>query len=281
VLAERLRGSDVTVVIVSPEAMRSQFVFTEAGAAMAYAQTSQRMIVIPVVLGDAEIPPALSNLQAIFSRDRDAESVAITVAAAVEASHGRRIAEEEVRKEVHARVAKTAADYVNESISSLEKRATADRRLSHLWYGLGFACLVSGVGYGLWRVHILLSESPETFGWTKFAALTLLSIVVISLLIALSRYAFMLGKAFMAEALRNADRMHAISFGRFYLNAFAEAADWAQVKEAFQHWNIDRGSTFLAQEISQFDPKLLETAVEIAKVLAAAKNEKPGAEPPK
>lgn len=80
----------------------------------------------------------------------------------------------------------------------------------------------------------------------------------------------------MVEALRNADRSHAISFGEFYLNAFGEDLEWKEVKEAFQHWNIDRGSSFLTQDSAQFDPKLFETAVELAKVLRGsdAKSEK-------
>jgi hypothetical protein len=71
----------------------------------------------------------------------------------------------------------------------------------------------------------------------------------------------------MVEALRNADRSHAISFGEFYLQAYGTDTDWAELKEAFQHWNIDSGSVFADQKTSDFDPKLLEAAVALAKVM--------------
>jgi hypothetical protein len=72
----------------------------------------------------------------------------------------------------------------------------------------------------------------------------------------------------MVESLRNADRIHAISFGQFYLKAFGEHAEWAEIKEAFQHWNIDKGSSFMQQEAKDINPEILKTALEIAKSMS-------------
>ena len=77
----------------------------------------------------------------------------------------------------------------------------------------------------------------------------------------------------MVEALRNADRRHAISFGEFYLRAYGANADWKEVKEAFQHWNIDKGSHFLGQNNSEFDPQIFQLAIEIAKAVSGKTSE--------
>lgn len=98
--------------------------------------------------------------------------------------------------------------------------------------------------------------------------LAISAVIVIGLLVALAKYAFTLGKSFMVEALRNADRRHAISFGEFYLRAFGANADWKEVKDAFQHWNIDKGSHFLGQNNAEFDPQIFNLAIEIAKAVS-------------
>lgn len=103
--------------------------------------------------------------------------------------------------------------------------------------------------------------------WVQLAELLALGVLVVAMLVGLAKLSFSLGKAFMVEALRNADRSHAISFGEFYLKAFGDKAAWAEVKEALQHWNVDKGSSFSSQTSKDFDPQILETAVELLKNL--------------
>lgn len=69
----------------------------------------------------------------------------------------------------------------------------------------------------------------------------------------------------MREALKNADRRHAINFGKFYLESYGAAADWTQIKEAFEHWNITGDNAFSKSEESKLDVTTLEkvaTAIE-------------------
>jgi hypothetical protein len=77
----------------------------------------------------------------------------------------------------------------------------------------------------------------------------------------------------MVEALRTGDRRHAIRFGEFYLKAYGENTTWEEIKEAFQHWNIDIGSSFINQTAADVDPNILQTIVTLAKT-AAGKVEK-------
>jgi len=62
----------------------------------------------------------------------------------------------------------------------------------------------------------------------------------------------------MNESLRNADRIHANSFGRFYLKAYGDVASREEIRDVFQHWNIDTASAFLQLDPDKFDPKVLD-----------------------
>ena len=89
-----------------------------------------------------------------------------------------------------------------------------------------------------------------------------------------SKYAFTLGKSYMNESLKNSNRLHAISFGKFYLQAYGDVVTPEDVKEVFQHWNIDKDSSFKELNSQSFDPRIFESAIEIASVLT--KHEKKG-----
>jgi hypothetical protein len=140
------------------------------------------------------------------------------------------------------------------------------KRSAFFWYGAAFVSLLIGLGFGMWRAYT--SATVMDISWQSIAQLAVVSVVVIGLLGALSRFSFTLGKSFMVESLRNADRIHAISFGQFYLEAFGEHAEWSEIKEAFQHWNIDKGSSFMQQNVKDIDPEILKTAIEIAKTIS-------------
>ena len=82
---------------------------------------------------------------------------------------------------------------------------------------------------------------------------------VVVILISLSKLLFTLAKSFMVEAIRCSDRIHAISFGKFFLDAYGAEASREEVLKAFSSWNIDNGSTsFRNQSGEDYDPKILE-----------------------
>lgn len=62
----------------------------------------------------------------------------------------------------------------------------------------------------------------------------------------------------MVESIRNSDRIHAISFGEFYLNVYGKVATRDEVREVFGNWNIDNGSSFISQSPKDYDPQILE-----------------------
>lgn len=266
-IVSQLRDADALVILVSPESMGSTWVSHELGVALAYSEEKGKPAIIPLMLGDIELQPPLSRFLGIRAERHDAEAAAIEVASALDMLEARSIAKAERQSEVHKLIEVSAADFVQKSLQELRERETSYRRLAYIWYGAAYLTLVGSAGFGVYRALLI---NPETKDWLALVELAISGVIVLGLLIALAKYAFTLGKSFMVEALRNADRRHAISFGEFYLRAFGADAKWADVKDAFQNWNIDKGSYFIGQSPAEFDPQIYAVAVEVAKNFSKA-----------
>lgn len=271
-LTEGLKNSEVFIVFLSRNSLESQFVLSEIGAARAYAAESNRMLMIPVVIDDITIPPVIQDLFAVVVPDRNLDEIIEKISSAISAFIGRRVAKEEQAAAVAQRIETNAAEYIEEAIRTLAIMETRNRLVGGSWYVAGFVSLLLGIAFAFISVSQIAAAPERT--WIDFAIITLKTIVVIGLLGACSKYAFTLGKAYVSEALKSADRGHAISFGKFYLRSFGDKATWPELKEVFQHWNIDRGSSFSALDSSQFDPKILESVLELARLAAIKPAEK-------
>lgn len=260
---DTLKLSDIFIVILSKNAEKSQNLLMEVGAARAYASASDRMIFIPIILGDAQIPYSVREFQVIFQRDCSIEKIIKKIEHVLSTFIGRRAAIEFAETKAAEKIQNNAADYIRVAIDSLQKLEGRDRALSYLWYFMGFASLVFGISFALAG---LTHASKQTGLATETLILvSLKTIVVIGLLVACAKYAFSLGKSYSSESLKSSDRIHAIRFGEFYLRAFGDKIKWEELKEVFQHWNIDRNSSFSSLDTSHFDPKIIESLVDMMK----------------
>jgi hypothetical protein len=244
---------------------------TEIGAALGYFEERGRPLLLPVVIDGSALPTQISHIHALFVRDQDVEDVALEIASALERVAGRQQAREEKKEEVRSRVETNASIFIEKSLIDLKNRESQYRRAAKYWYGVAYGTLAIGLAIALWRALTLPGHLSNWFDLAGFAAI---GAVVLGLLVAVARFAFMLGKSYMVEALRNSDRIHAISFGEFYLRAFPDQLEWSQVKDAFQHWNIDKGSSFLGQTSQDFDIEVFKAAVAIAESLKTSKEKK-------
>jgi len=216
------------------------------------------------------IPPVVDDIMPLMAADRNVEQIVDDVDKAVHAFLGRRTADDQAAEEVNKRIETNAAQYVEKAIESLLANEKRDRLWGLFWSGLGFGALLLGVVFGFWSLS-QVSNAKDGFEWLRFSYLSLKSIIVVGLLFACSKYAFVLGKTHMNESLKSADRIHAIRFGTFYLNAYGAKTQWAELKEVFQHWNIDKASGFSSLDGGQFDPKFVDAILEVAKAVAARK----------
>lgn len=163
------------------------------------------------------------------------------------------------------KITKKADDFVDRSINKLEKRESINKRNAYLCYIFAFVSLVISICFTFWKVGYFFNNSDLTLSIQIQMGLS--SIIAITLIIALSKFTFMLGKNFMVESLRNFDRIHAIEFGRFFLSSFGNNAKWEEVERVFKDWNIDYGSSFKNQTNSDYDPELLKYTTELLKLV--------------
>ncbi|HEY3552762.1 MAG TPA: toll/interleukin-1 receptor domain-containing protein, partial [Solirubrobacterales bacterium] len=92
---EAIRRSDAFVVLLSEAGSESTWVQMEIGAALAVMGQSETSKVVPVVLGDAQLPAALRSYRSIFVRNNDWSAVADNLV-----EHRSEIAEADLWQEV-------------------------------------------------------------------------------------------------------------------------------------------------------------------------------------
>ena len=266
VMLDGLKNADGTISILSKNSEDSSWVNQELGYAQAFIRTTEGKFLLPVLFDDINIPHTISDFQVLFGKRDKLEETIERIVATVNNIEARTEAEKENLKTDIKKIEDKASNYVLNTMAQLSNREVKNRRVGYIWYILGLIFLAAGIFVGLVGFSELNTDS--SFQITNLILLVLKGIIVIGLLIASSKYAFNLGQAHMNEALRNSDRMHAIAFGQFYLQAFSDRTNWVELKEVFQHWNIDRGASFLNQDSKEYDPKFVENLTNLAKVIS-------------
>ncbi|MFK8402945.1 hypothetical protein M2D07_030890 [Pseudomonas sp. BGr12] len=164
-------------------------------------------------------------------------------------------------------IERKSQSYVNGALSGLESKEVNFHFISKIWSGLG----ALSIFVGILVVAVSSYYAADNFhnssvsGWSYFVYVTFRGLVVVALFVALARYCFLYSNSYMHESLKSGERRHAINFGKFYLEVFGAQANWDQVKDAFQHWNIDNNSAFSKRKSEEFDPAIIEKMSEFAK----------------
>lgn len=157
----------------------------------------------------------------------------------------------------------TSKTYVDEAIKTLEEKEKKYQDISKYWSYSGVASLVVGFLFFSFVTVYYANNLSFSVTWSFLVFTVFKGSVAVAILAGLARYAFIFSNSYMQEALKNADRRHAINFGKFYLESFGAAADWSQVKEAFEHWNITGSNGFASLTKSSIDIDSLEKVVSI------------------
>lgn len=270
-LDHQLREAEVVVFFITQNSIQSQSLMVEIETARSINLMKDRFtLLIPVMIGSFPIPAMLDDIQFLRSNEFNAASIALQINRVVTIYQLNKVQREEEKEEIKERIEKNAGEYIEETMEELRTREKRFNTAATIWYISGYATLVLGVVTAVYFMTASLAFMTTTLNAVpRLIYIGLKSIIIIALLVAASKYSFNLGKSFMNESLRNSDRIHAISFGRFYLRAYGEKATWEELKEVFQYWNIDTTSSFTKLEAGDFDPKFLDAVVSVASVLAA------------
>jgi hypothetical protein len=173
---------------------------------------------------------------------------------------------EESRKQLESK----SESYVNTALKSLEEKENSFHESSKKWAKIGvFSIIISIIFISATTYSNLINDSiNDAITWEYLLFIITRGLIVVALFIALARYAFIYSNSYMHESLKNGDRRHAINFGKFYLETYGANANWDQIKEAFQHWNMENQNAFSKKKPSDFDPKLFEKITAFSRKMA-------------
>ena len=156
--------------------------------------------------------------------------------------------------------------YLDGKIKELEKTSKRNSIIANICYIAALLVLIVMVVYVFCNNIELLNETETAL--YNYIYKCVKTILLSGLMIAITRYLFMLGKSFMVEAIRISDRAHAIGLGKLYLQLYKSKFEWTELKDVLQNWNIDSGSAFI-----NLDAKDIEN-VSVEKVVSVLKDKK-------
>lgn len=269
-MGEMLFNSDVIISILTNSSNESKSGFNELIRLGNYASNVDNKLFIPILSSRVildHLPESFMSFNSIrLENDSqiEVERIANRIDEYINIFLGKRLAKEEKSKEIKENIEISAPTYITETLSELEKREKYQRSVSIFWYFMGFISIIVGVVVAVWLTTsgIVINNNKENWSLTIFYGIK--SVFIIILLITASKYCFNLAKSFMSESLKIADRIHAISFGKFYLQIFKNNINPNDIKEIFRDWNINnQENNFSKQNSDDFDPKLLDKAIEI------------------
>jgi hypothetical protein len=267
-IKDTLTKADVIVTILTERFMHSKWGESELNTVISYTQNNSNKLLIPIIIGELDTPYYLQDIQSIHLEPREInslDSVVEKINRAIDSHLGRVIANDEIVEEKRIKFENTAAEYIEEALSELKEREGGLNSKAQFWYWMGYGAIAIGVISAAAFAFASISSFGDTSRWDLVTFSAIKSVVLIGLLLALAKYSFTLGKSFMDESLKNSDRIHAISFGKFYLQAFGDRASPEEMKEVFQHWNISSDNSFSSLSSEMIEPKVLEAVINLMK----------------
>jgi hypothetical protein len=266
VLSDHLKNADILISVLTENSVNSSWFSSEMSAAFGYFKESGKPRVLPIYFDNVPLPEEINHIQVLTASRDNIEVLVRKLRESIFRIMGELQANTEQKQQIIEKVEKSSENYIQTSLQELRKRENSNKRLSYFCYILSYVSLLLCVLLAVWRGSNVINMKIDN-GIMIQLQFAFISILIFSLIIALSRLTFILGKSFMVESLRNADRIHAISFGEFYLKAYGDKVDWKEIKDVFQHWNIDKGSAFITQSTNEFDPELLKYLIEFTKII--------------
>lgn len=281
-IGKGIAKADAVIVVISKNSNRSHFVANETISMLSFLDKGRIPLVIPVVLGtDTLLSEDLNRFNYIvipyenekdnrtnssikydvygpkIKLDKSLEEDAIEKIRFILAAHDEKIkqSKEEQRKSEE-KVKTGLSNYIEDVFTNLKE---SEKRNKKFAFWLYFVSIISLIATIVIAVIFVVNRDWQTANVEYMIAYGVVCLFIIIILISLSKLLFTLAKSFMVEAIRCSDRIHAISFGKFFLDAYGAEASREEVLQAFSSWNIDNGCTsFRNQSGEDYDPKIAD-----------------------
>lgn len=173
--------------------------------------------------------------------------------------------EETTRLQVQQRIEIKVPEYVAEAVRVLETRESQYRKKAFAWgvHGTILLILAIMITVAISLYGFLYGESLSTLGWQAMIFVSFKGLVVLGVLGLWAKHAFTVSNAYMHEAIKRADRAHAINFGKLYLEVYGNTVERKELIDIFENWNITSESAFSKVSLEGFEPKILEKLTDI------------------
>jgi len=253
VIPEKIAEADAIIVVYSGDVRRGQ-AWEER---FLYSNKYQKLI-IPIVIGNnSNVPPDVSRIQGIYVDSANRfDDIKQQVLLSLNTYSAQMKEEAKADKEAQELLQKGINSHIEGVLNRLKTLEKRQKIYAGILYGLSALVLLLTI---VVAIVFLAKTDLSSMTVEKIAIVGVTYLLIAALIISLSKFLFTLAKSFMVEAIRCSDRIHAISFGKFYIDAFEEKVTREEVIKVFSTWNIDNGATiFRNQSSDDYDPKLHE-----------------------
>ncbi|MEZ9473464.1 hypothetical protein AB4211_24560 [Vibrio lentus] len=182
--------------------------------------------------------------------------------------------QKEHQKQIQKKIEVKVPEFVESAVGALKEKEKIFSEKSEKWnfhgsisLGLAIASAIGALIYGGFAFN---SAAKENIDWFFFSFLLLKGLIVVSLFGAFAKHAYNIGNAYMHESLKRSDRMHAINFGKLYLEVYGNDVTQSDMKSIFENWNMNSDSAFTKIQPSNFEPKVVEQVTQMIKAVSTA-----------
>lgn len=171
-------------------------------------------------------------------------------------------------KQVQQRIELKVPEYVAAAVNVLETREAHYRKKAMHWSIHGSVVLALAIAgtIGISLYGYVYGEQLSNLAWQSLLFVSFKGLVVLGVLGLWAKHAFTVSNAYMHEAIKRADRAHAINFGKLYLEIYGNSVDRKELIDIFENWNIATESAFSKITTDGFEPKVLDKLVEVLKI---------------
>jgi len=259
--------ADAIIFLITSNFNKSVGANKELTTAYSYYSAQSQPRLLPILFEDVELPDDLHGIVYLSANHNDFDNDLVKIVTSLEIIRNDEEKNQKMKEKSKEVIQASLANYIDKVMKRLNMNERNNKFLSYSCYSFSAFLIGASIAFSVFRTNIIFTID----NWELSASKVVSGVLTLTLMIALSRFLFVLGKSFMVESIRNGDRIHAISFGEFFLNAYGSVASRNEVREVFGDWNIDNGSSFITQSPKDYDPQILESVVNAIKNITIKK----------